>query len=406
MLPRWKRASTVLATAALIGLSLSGTHCASLGKSPAFEAEPPASPANPAGAPYWKHTAKVAVPGVVLDETHTVGPPLILGSLAVFPVYATEMEDLGEFTTLEAALERETAVVHEVGADGQLADGSQQQRGNYRGDGAAVNTLVIENLGGVTILVLAGTVVKGGKQDRQIGQDFVIGSKQSVPVDAFCVEHGRWNATRDGQATAGKFKAMKVLANGDVRGAGQYEQNQSKVWSKVGAINRASKKETASDTLTASLEDKDTSTERAALALKELEFLASVPVADHVVGFAYAVGGEVQGARWFFHHALFGMYEETLVNTAVNDAFAARAAAKAAGQAEPKGAATPEVVAAFVTDVAKGRDEKRSTAAENDNHYQFSDDGVGYGSSAEMKAPSGSPKSKPKTVTKDFLRAK
>ena len=43
-----------------------------------------------------------------------------------------------------------------------------------------MNTLVIENKGDVPIYVLAGTVVKGGKQDRQIGQDFIIEGKKTV----------------------------------------------------------------------------------------------------------------------------------------------------------------------------------------------------------------------------------
>src|SRR5439155_384601 len=81
-----------------------------------------------------------------------------------------------------------------------------------RAPAARVNPLVIENPGKLPLLVLAGTVVRGGKQDRQIGADFVIEAGKTVPVDAFCVEHGRWDATRDGVATGGRFKSEKVLA--------------------------------------------------------------------------------------------------------------------------------------------------------------------------------------------------
>src|SRR5262245_24118210 len=54
--------------------------------------------------------AASAPPGLRLDATHTVGAPLIDENLAVFPIYASVQEDIGEFTTLDAAMERGTAV--------------------------------------------------------------------------------------------------------------------------------------------------------------------------------------------------------------------------------------------------------------------------------------------------------
>jgi hypothetical protein len=405
------------------GLSAAGLHCGLPAQSGPLGTV--ASPPQPASTPTG--TDEVEVPGIALDADHTVGPPIVVDDLAVFPVYARTMDDLGDFVTLDAALERGTAVVHEVGADPgadnaadsvamqqpqqpepQAQAAPQARRAHpYRGGGAQVNTLVIENKGAVAILVLAGTVVKGGKQDRQIGQDFVVGAKETVPVDAFCVEHGRWEAVRNGQATGGSFKSLKTLAVGEVRAAGQYEQNQGAVWSKVGEINRATGKQTASDTLTASLEDADATAQRDALGAKVLAWIRSVPVPGHVVGLAYAVGGEVQGARWFFHHKLFEQYAETLVSTAVAESFTARSVAKAKGQAPAEGACAPELVARFVGDADRGRQEQRSTAGKNVNTYEFSDDV--YAAEAEMKdaAPiAGAPPAKKRAVTKDFLRKK
>src|SRR5262249_55934493 len=151
------------------------------------------------------------------------------------------------FLPLDTAIDRKVAVLREMGADG---------------NGAQVNQLVIENRGDVPILVLAGTVVKGGKQDRQIGQDFIIGKRQTVPVDAFCVEHGRWNASRQGVATGGAFQSLKTLAVGQVRQAGQYEHDQGRVWDNVKAANKVAGKESASDTLTALLEAPEVQAER------------------------------------------------------------------------------------------------------------------------------------------------
>jgi hypothetical protein len=404
MASRWTRVfgrPAFWSIALFTGLLLAGTRCGhggvGSGSGPIVESPPAAVAVAPGVA--------VATPGIPLDAEHTVGPPLVIGNLAVFPIYAAVMEDLGDFIPLDAALEKGVAAVRELGAensDEAPAHANEAPQQAYRGDGAQVNKLIIENKGDIAILVLAGTVVKGGKQDRQIGQDFIIGKRQTVPVDAFCVEHGRWNATRDGVATQGSFKALKTLAAGDVRQAGQYEQNQSQVWSKVGQINRATGKETASDTLTASLEDEAVVAERTKVGSQVHAFLASVPMAERTVGLAYAVGGEVLGGRWFFHHKLFSRYTEMLVNTAVGESFTARALARSRKQPEAPGACAPELVAAFVAGASRGRQEKRDTSGSNVNAYEFSDDAF----TAETQVKAASPAAKPKAVTKDFLRKK
>ena len=89
--------------------------------------------------------------------------------------------------------------------------------------------LVIENKGSVAILVCAGTIVKGGKQDRQIGQDFVVQAETTVNVESFCVEQGRWNAVREGKQTDGKFQVMNFVTPSSVREPAQYSKNQNKI---------------------------------------------------------------------------------------------------------------------------------------------------------------------------------
>jgi hypothetical protein len=312
--------------------------------------------------------------------------------------------------TLDAALESGTAVVREIGAEPatpspppqQLApsgtgapdDPPAQARpshprhhprtiANHGGDGAQVNKLVIENKGSVAILVLAGTIVKGGKQDRQIGQDFVIGPKETQPVDAFCIERGRWNGEREGASTDGKFRTMKVLAIGSVRAAGQYEQDQGRVWQNVSEINKAHGKQTASDTLVASVEDEQLSKRRAALALDVLESLAKVPQPRDVVGVAYAVDGKVRGVRSFLNHEIFREYAEILANTFVLEALTAEAAAKTAGKPSSEGRATPDAVVAFVRSVADGKKQERDTGALNTNQYTIDDQG--YAAETHLK---------------------
>jgi hypothetical protein len=379
----------------------------------------PALPPLPQPAP-----GPVAIPGIALgDGEHTVGAAKVLGNLAVFPVYASVQELLGEFIPLEAAIEQGKAELREKGeqprqsatppqeqVQEQMQEQVQQRastsnhapsqlRGAYRSAGPSVGQLVVENKGDLPILVLAGTVVKGGRQDRQVSQDFVVGPKEVVAIDAFCVEHGRWNPQREGIDTGGRFKAVKTLANGEVRAAGQYQRDQHQVWSKVGEVNKAHGKSASTGTLMATVDDGELAARRESMAKQLLDHLARVESAGSVVGLAYAIDGKMRGARWFFNHSLFVQHGETLVNTAVLDAVTAAAGRKRAGQPEQPGACDPEEVGKFIARIEAGAAQQRDTAASNVNEVKESD--FGYGSSAKLKSSPAGGKSKP--VTRDFL---
>jgi hypothetical protein len=321
-----------------------------------------------------------------------VGAPKAFDNLTVFPIYAKSQVDVGALTTLDDALAKGKAQVREVGADGRAA---------AQANGAQVNTLVIENKGDVAIYVLAGTIVKGGNQDRQIGQDFIIESKQTVPVDAFCVEHGRWRASRDGRATGGVFAAARIPATSTVRAAAQYKKDQSEVWAKVAQVNEAHHKSAESGTLLATVDAPDVEKKNAALAEKVTAFLKSAQPNDKLVGFAFAIDGQVKGARWFASHKVFTLFQGTLVNGATLDAVTAQAARKGA----PPPPAPPlksTDVTNFVDDVEKVQaSEMRDTAAANANQYKESS--KAYGSKAFRKPSAAQPIAPQAPVSSDYL---
>jgi hypothetical protein len=354
------------------------------------------------------------LPGLALDDNHRVGAPHIVNNLAIFPIYAKVQEELSNFTTLEAALEKGTAVVRELGATPAQDQPPQQQAGQSRrqapqpqiarsnSDNAQVNTLVIENKGTVPILVLAGTVVKGGKQDRQIGEDFIISANTTSPVDAYCVEHGRWNAERDGVSTGGTFKATKMLATSKVRAAGQHSRNQSGVWAEVSAVNAANKKSAASDTLMATLDDKEVAAKRAAITTKATSFFASAEAKEKIVGLAYAVDGKVRAVRWFWNNKLFNLHKDTLLQTAAVEAITAESAG-GPGQAAKAPPATPAAVVQFIADIKKSAtEEKRATRAGNVNAYRKAE--AGYAAETMMAPSPAATTAAPKSpVTVDFV---
>jgi len=298
-----------------------------------------------------------------------IGEGHVIGNLVVYPITSCARDDGEPIVTLDEALAKGWASVRETEG------------------GGSVNTLVIENKGAVPVFVLAGTILRGGKQDRQIGQDYLIGPKEKSDVDAFCVEHGRWNDKREGEKTGGEFRVADVLATAKVRSAGQYEKDQSKVWSKVAGTNKAHDKAPASETLLATVDDATVVKEREALAERVEQALATVAPRTSIVGFAYAVDGAVRGARWFAHHRLYAMHEKKLLRSVALEGVTASAEARAAGKTEKQAAAPPprSAVEDFIAGVEKADvKEERETKADNVNEYKES--AKAFGSSTKMKS--------------------
>ena len=94
--------------------------------------------------------------------------------------------------TLDEGLSSGEVIVSEQGAAGlaRTRDGRPVIVPQYN-TGASVNQLVLINRGKRPLLLLAGEIVTGGKQDRVIGKDRIVPA-ESDPVDlsVFCVEPG------------------------------------------------------------------------------------------------------------------------------------------------------------------------------------------------------------------------
>jgi hypothetical protein len=93
--------------------------------------------------------------------------------------------------------------------------------------GASVNQLVLVNRSKRPLLLLAGELVSGGKQDRVIGKDRIIpAGAPPLPLDVFCVEHGRWTGSA-------QFAAANTIVHPSVRESAAVDQVQTKVWDSV-----------------------------------------------------------------------------------------------------------------------------------------------------------------------------
>ena len=305
-----------------------------------------------------------------LDESLFLGQPILADNVTVWPIYTTkQVEKVSEYQTLTSAQAKTLAEVSEVGAQTANADGVQAR------GGAQVNQVVIANTSDKPILVLAGTLVKGGQQDRLIAQDFIIPPGKTIPVDAFCVEHGRWTDNREGKNTGGKFAAQEVQAVQKVRDSGQMLKSQGDVWANVATANAVAGKAPSSGTLMATMEtdSKEDLERRAKLCQAITEGLAALAKGEQApIGFAYAIDGKVRAARVFNHPAIFQHYCKQLVNTVSVEGDLAQRHARADKKEIYKDTADVKQVVEMVQNAESLKKEQTDTNAGNFNEYRKS----------------------------------
>ena len=156
--------------------------------------------------------------------------PVSYENITIFPVVSAVAQDTSSFMTLDEGLSSGEVIVSEQGAAGlaRTRDGRPIPLPQQYGSGASVNQLVLINRGKKPLVLLAGELVSGGKQDRIIGKDRIVPvGAEPLPLDVFCVEHGRWTGT------SAQFTDSKVIVHPSVREQAAVAQNQSEVWDAV-----------------------------------------------------------------------------------------------------------------------------------------------------------------------------
>ena len=152
--------------------------------------------------------------------------PITYENISVFPVVTSSTTDTGHFLTLEEGLTSGEVIVSEQGNSGMVRNRDGSVSPNYSG-GASVNQLVLINRSKRPLLLLAGELVSGGKQDRIIGKDRIVPvGAEPLPLSVFCVEHGRWSS-------GGNFSAAKTIVHPSVREQAAVNQKQTDVWNAV-----------------------------------------------------------------------------------------------------------------------------------------------------------------------------
>ena len=232
-------------------------------------------------------------------------------NLTIFLVHGPDQSFSGPFTPLEEAMERKVVVVHET---------------------SQVNELAIENQSkSEEVFVQAGDIVKGGQQDRVLAVDLILPANSGrMPIDAFCVEHGRW--TQRGTEGMNQFSISRdMVATKDLKLATKADPSQAQVWNKVekaqqglaGSVNEDVRSVASRSSLQLALEN-DKVQESAAKYVNKLSSI--VEGRSDVIGFVFAINNELNSADVYPSSAMFKRFWPRLLKAAAIEAVSERSA--------------------------------------------------------------------------------
>jgi len=249
----------------------------------------------------------------------TLSKPAIHANLTVYLLEGGDRMDTTNVLTLDEAIGKPGVVdVKETGS---------------------VNELVVQNgEKAKSVFIMAGDIVKGGRQDRTLGTDLTLAPKSGkVPIAAFCVEQGRWS--RRGSEDAAAFSSSKnTIVGNEGKLAVRAAKAQGEVWDKVGvaqskiggSLSKSVAQAASPSSLQLSLEDVDLkkTADSYARAMK--------PVIDEnsrAIGYVAVINGAVYSAEIFAGHDLFRRLWPKLIETTAIEAISekkGKAAAKPA----------------------------------------------------------------------------
>ena len=303
------------------------------------------------------------------SDTTRISGPLVHENLAVYFVHGSSTRGKVPLTLEEA-----------------LAGGAVKVR-----ETSNVNQLEIENLGDDEVFVQSGDIVKGGKQDRTLMVSLLLPPHSgSFPIASFCVEEGRWTprgredarnfATASASVPSRELKlAMKApvpaapssealnaepsrrLGSGISNPVAEAGARQMRVWESVRATQNK-----LSDNVGAQVRSaQSASSLQLALESEKLldaqkvyinALLAAGERDDDIVGFVFAINGEINSADVYPSNGLFRKMWPKLLKASAIEAIGHRNAPVVASP-------SAEAAGAFLSAAEAGKSSERTLAA-------------------------------------------
>jgi hypothetical protein len=253
-------------------------------------------------------------PATTPNTNYRLSGPYTHKNLTVFLVHGKDLTTK-TFLTLQEALAQKKVKVYET---------------------KDVNELAIRNFSDQDVYVQSGDIVRGGDQDRMISVDFIVPPRSGrMPIAAFCVESGRWSR-RGNEESASFSSSENAVATKDLKLAAKRDNSQQAVWENV-SVAQGKLRENVGATVQnvvsvssfeLSMEDSKVKDMTAAY-VRTLSRI--VQNKSDVIGYVFAINGQVNSADVYASRALFVKLWPKLLK-----ASAVEAVAELNKDAEPK----------------------------------------------------------------------
>jgi hypothetical protein len=237
----------------------------------------------------WYFAGGSGPPPAQAAEQLRVSDPLAHDNLTVYFVHGPDAIDDSRVVSLQEALERGWAVVHETDN---------------------VNTLAVENRSpDHELFVQSGDLIRGGKQDRMIATDLLLPANSGqVPLPVHCVESGRMR--QRGAEAATHFSKSDNSAAGKALKIANASGDQTAVWNEVrGNQQKLNENLKANVNCPESPTSFQLSLETPVVKGKVADFEQALLAAGEgrpgVVGVVFVVNGKVSGFEVYASNGLF-----------------------------------------------------------------------------------------------------
>ncbi len=212
-----------------------------------------------------------------------IHPPAKLGRLTIFPISLSRTNRLDNVLTMTQALDKKLLVIEEMKS-------------------AQVPKARFVNKSGKMIFLMAGEIITGGKQNRTLTTDALLGPDSVTVLPVYCVQRGRWSGRK------GFNKAATVAPQG-VRERASQKAGQGEVWAEVARANERLKSTDASGDLAVAMV-KPENVKR----MKKLRNKIVPKLPKNCVGIVVAKDKRIIGADLFNSPALFAAMREKVLD--------------------------------------------------------------------------------------------
>lgn len=244
----------------------------------------PVPPPRPADNPLVR-----AVRNASIDRSHTYR------GLTVFLISMSRVEDDEDYTSTDEAVQQGTLSIEEKGS-------------------GSVPALRARNTGREPVLMLAGEIVLGGKQNRILQHDVLVPPRSGwLELPVLCVEHGRWSGRSTEFTNRATMSALNVRAGVNLRA------DQEAVWREVGSYQAALSAPNATGDLQA-VQDSPEARE----AVRDYRDGFRRHWRGEEVGMVVARFGRIVGADLFCNPAVFRKHRDRLLDSYAIDCWSVR----------------------------------------------------------------------------------